>query len=151
MEETKARLPMTEVFLDSSYAIALSAPSDQYHARAVALADRVEENGWRLVVTWAVLLELGNALAKLRYRQSAIALLDAIGGDPNVVVVPLSEHLCAAALTLFRERPDKEWGLTDCLSFVVMTERGISDALTADDHFRQAGFRALLFEPAANA
>ena len=51
------------------------------------------------------------------------------------------------AFALYREREDKEWGLTDCLSFVVMNERGLTDALTADDHFRQAGFRALLREP----
>lgn len=41
---------------------------------------------------------------------------------------------------------DKEWGMTDCISFVVMQDMGIIDALTTDDHFRQAGFRALLIE-----
>lgn len=64
--------------------------------------------------------------------------------DPNIEVVPLSEEFYAKAFALFRDRMDKEWGLTDCISFVVMRERGISDALTADDHFRQAGFRPLL-------
>ncbi|MFO0968025.1 MAG: hypothetical protein U0793_20915 [Gemmataceae bacterium] len=59
-------------------------------------------------------------------------------------IVPLSEDLYAEAVTLYRARPDKEWGLTDCVSFVVMTQRRITEALTADEHFEQAGFKAIL-------
>lgn len=55
-----------------------------------------------------------------------------------------SGDLYAQAFKLFSERTDKEWGLVDCVSFVVMRERGITDALTSDDHFRQAGFNALM-------
>ncbi len=62
-------------------------------------------------------------------------------------MVPLSEDLYARAVALYGSRPDKEWGLIDCASFVVMTDRGLSKALTADEHFQQAGFRALLREP----
>jgi uncharacterized protein len=47
---------------------------------------------------------------------------------------------------LFKQRKDKEWGLVDCISFIVMQNREITDALTADIHFQQAGFRALLRE-----
>jgi predicted nucleic acid-binding protein len=50
------------------------------------------------------------------------------------------------AFTLYGNRPDKSWSLTDCASFVVMRERGLTEALTTDEHFRQAGFRALLLE-----
>jgi hypothetical protein len=50
----------------------------------------------------------------------------------------------AKSLKTTRARPDKEWGLTDCVSFVVMQQMSITDALTTDDHFRQAGFRVLL-------
>jgi predicted nucleic acid-binding protein len=50
------------------------------------------------------------------------------------------------ALELYRGRSDKDWGMTDCASFVVMAENGISDALTADQHFKQAGFRPLMLE-----
>lgn len=64
--------------------------------------------------------------------------------DPRVEIVPLTEALYSQALILFRARPDKKWGLTDCISFVVMHERGIADALTTDEDFEQAGFRALL-------
>jgi predicted nucleic acid-binding protein len=137
---------MTELFLDASFAIALSAPSDQHHARAVELAGLIESQSDRLITTHAVLLEIGNALARQRYRGQAIELLRAIHADPSVEVVPLSELLYNRAFELYQRRRDKDWGLTDCVSFELMTERGLQDALTADDHFRQAGFRALLTE-----
>ena len=66
--------------------------------------------------------------------------------SPLVDIVPASSRLFEAALRLFEDRPDKDWGLTDCSSFVVMAERGLANALTSDEHFRQAGFRVLLLE-----
>ena len=71
-------------------------------------------------------------------------LLYALEHDPSVEVLPLSEALFRQGFGLYRQRLDKEWGLTDCISFMVMQERGITEALTADHHFRQAGFLALL-------
>nr|WP_230843268.1 type II toxin-antitoxin system VapC family toxin [Gloeobacter morelensis] len=130
--------------MDTAYAIALSSSSDRYHGRAVELAERLETSAARMVTTQAVLLEIGNALSKLRYRPAAVQLLTAIETDPNVDVVPLTESLYAQAFALFRARPDKEWGLIDCVSFVVMSQRGIVNALTTDEHFQQMGFRALL-------
>jgi predicted nucleic acid-binding protein len=135
---------MSKVFLDTSYAIALSSPADEHHRRAEEIAEQLETEGARLITTRAILLEIGNVLSKLRYRQAAIRLLDALEHDPNVEIIPVSEELCREAFELYRSRPDKEWGLIDCLSFVVMNERKLTDALTADDHFRQAGFRVLL-------
>lgn len=90
----------TEVFLDTAYAIALSSPSDQFHTRAVALAEQLEATGTRLVTTRAVLLEIGNALSKQRYRQAAVQLLDSLEVDPTVDIVPLSEPLYARAVQL---------------------------------------------------
>jgi predicted nucleic acid-binding protein len=138
-----------EVFLDTAYAIALSSPNDQFHARAVELAEQLETLGTRLVTTRAVLLEIGNALSKSRYHQAAVQLLAALEADPTVDLAPLSESLYARALRLYRERPDKEWGLTDCVSFLVMQDRRLTEALTTDVHFQQAGFRALLREEAS--
>ena len=137
------------VFLDAAYAIALSSPADQFHSLAVALAERLETSGARLITTSGVLLEIGNALAKLQYRRAAAQLLASLRADPTVEIVPLSDELFEQALRLFSTRPDKEWGLTDCLSFEVMKERGITEALTTDEHFQQAGFRVLLREPAS--
>jgi predicted nucleic acid-binding protein len=133
-----------DVFLDAAYAIALASPPDQFHSLAVSLADQLEAKGTRMVTTPAVLLEIGNALAKLQHRRAAARLLASIRADPNIEVVPFSDELFAQGLKLYSERPDKEWGLTDCVSFVIMRARGIADALTPDEHFQQAGFRALL-------
>ena len=138
-----------EVFLDTAYAIALSSANDQFHTRATELADQLENSGARLVTTRAVLLEIGNALSKQRYRHAAVKLLDSLEADPTVEMVSLSDELYARALQLYRERPDKEWGLTDCVSFLVMRDRGLTEALTTDEHFPQAGFRALLREGTA--
>jgi predicted nucleic acid-binding protein len=96
------------------------------------------------VTTRAVLLEIGNALSRERYRTAAVRLLEALEADPDVGIVPLTESLYAQAVALFRDRPDKDWGLTDCVSFVVMRERRMTSALTTDDHFAQAGYQVLL-------
>lgn len=137
---------MNKIFLDASYAIALAAPKDQHHAQAFALAARLESEGTHLITTRAVLLEIANALSKQRYRQDAVKLLDAIEADPRIEIVPISESLYQNGFQLYSARLDKEWGLTDCLSFIVMREQGLTEALTADEHFQQAGFRALLRE-----
>ncbi|HMS39850.1 MAG TPA: type II toxin-antitoxin system VapC family toxin [Pyrinomonadaceae bacterium] len=133
-----------EVFLDTGYTIALSVESDEHHKRAVELAEQLEAEQTRLITTRAILLETGNALSKERYRKSAIELLVALEEDPLVEIVPLSEELFAKAFNLFSNRTDKEWGLVDCVSFIVMRERGLTEALTPDKHYEQAGFRALL-------
>lgn len=125
-----------ELFLDASFAIALSSPRDQHHAQAVRLAAQVEQLGVQLVTTRAVVLEIGNALAKRRHREAAVSLLDALEQDPGIQVVPLSEELFQRGWALYRQHHDKEWGVTDCISFTVMRDRGLSDALTADEHFR---------------
>jgi predicted nucleic acid-binding protein len=86
---------MAEVFLDTAYAIALSASTDDFHARALQLAEQLEATETHLVTTHAVLLEIGNALSKLRYRPAAIRLLQALQTDPHVEIVPLSTELYA--------------------------------------------------------
>jgi predicted nucleic acid-binding protein len=135
---------MGEVFLDAAYAIALAARDDNHHRQALDLADRMQRDRRRIVTTRAVALDIGNALAKIRYRPASIVLLSSLNEDPNVAVVPCPEDLYQRAFSLYRARADKEWGITDCISFVVMQDRGITEALTTDEHFEQAGFRALL-------
>lgn len=132
-----------EVFLDTAYAIALSAPTDAFHQRAIRLADQLEVAGTQLVTTQAVLLEIGNSLCKQRYRQGAVQLLYSLEADPKVEIVLLSEDLYTRSFQFYCNRPDKEWGLTDCISFTVMQDREMIEALTTDEHFQQAGFRAL--------
>jgi hypothetical protein len=131
-------------FLDTSYAIALISPNDEQHRNAVRLSLELEKSGARIITTEAVLFEVANALAKPKYRRAAIELLESLEGGDEVEIVALTNRLYRLAFQLFKSRLDKSWGLTDCLSFVVMGERKITDALTADEHFEQAGFRPLL-------
>jgi predicted nucleic acid-binding protein len=130
--------------MDTSFAIALISPRDQHHANANLLLRYIEAQCIPLVTTRAVIVEVGDALAKRALRSQAAALLDSYEEDPRVEVAPLSEELYERGRTFFRRHRDKEWGLTDCISFVVMKDHGLTDALTADAHFRQAGFRPLL-------
>ena len=60
------------------------------------------------------------------------------------IIVPASRELFQRGVELFTQRPDKDWSLTDCPSYVVMKEQDIEDALTTDPHFEQAGFTVLL-------
>ncbi|AFY31512.1 type II toxin-antitoxin system VapC family toxin [Calothrix sp. PCC 7507] len=136
----------TEVFLDTSFAIALSAPDDDLHQRAAQWAGLLETAGTRLVTTQAVMLEIGNALSKQPHRHGAVILLNALAADSHVEIVPLSQQLYDRAFQLYCERSEKEWGFIDCVSFIVMQYSGITEALTANEHFQQAGFRALLRE-----
>ncbi|MDX2097497.1 MAG: PIN domain-containing protein, partial [Leptolyngbyaceae cyanobacterium bins.59] len=110
----------------------------------IDIANQLEANGTRLVTTQAILLEIGNALSKTKYRVAAVQLLESLVVDSNVEIVQITNELYDAAFALFKSRQDKEWGLIDCISFTVMKDRKIYNALTADDHFNQAGFRALL-------
>jgi hypothetical protein len=107
---------------------------------------KLETGNVQLLTTRAIMLEIGNALAKIQHRRAALALLDSLEEDPSVEIVPLSEEICGRALQIYRERMDKEWGMTDCISFIVMRDRGLTAALTTDEHFEQAGFRAILRE-----
>lgn len=90
-------------------------------------------------------MEIANALGT-RNREVAVEFIDRCYATSDVDVVPVDTSLLLRALRFYESRPDKAWGLTDCISFVVMSEKGLSVAMTADHHFIQAGFRALMLE-----
>lgn len=136
----------TELLVDTSYVVALLHKRDQYHETAQKLADRFEARA-KLVITQAVCLEIGSFLADLPNRSNAVQMLNGIRSDPAWRSFDERQPLFRGPHAL-HERPDKEWSLIDCVSFVVMNERGITDALTADGHFEQAGFRPLMREAA---
>lgn len=131
------------VFADSGFWIALVVRQDQHHGRAQAWALRITG---RLTTTWPVLLETANALSCQAWRASAVALIDHLRQRPDVTVVPLDAALWQRGWDLYRARTDKGWSLTDCISFLVMQDAGMTEALTPDEHFRQAGFRALMLD-----
>jgi predicted nucleic acid-binding protein len=134
------------IFLDTAHVLALTNDRDQWHAVAVQWSERIASDGLRLITTEFVLIEIGNALAAVHARKLAVEVIRAMRSSDSVEIVPASRALFEAALALYSGRADKDWGLTDCSSFVTMTDRGITQALTVDQHFEQAGFRALLLE-----
>jgi predicted nucleic acid-binding protein len=132
---------MTAVFADSYYFLALVNRKDKAHRKSVAHSRSSDRP---LVTTDWVLMEVGDALCRERDRAVFLSLLEDLSKDPDLVVVRADAATFDKAVALFAARPDKEWSLTDCTSFVVMQQQGLSDALTADHHFEQAGFVALL-------
>ncbi len=135
-------------FVDTSFLLALVVRTDQDHAEALAWFNRWERENWHVVTTEAILTEFLNGLSKASSRLVALKWLDFLRQEPTVEVLTVDTGLFERAVQLYRARPDKEWGLTDCISFAVMTERELSEALSLDHHFQQAGFRALLLYPA---
>jgi predicted nucleic acid-binding protein len=135
---------VTEVFADARYFLALVGSDDADNARAFAASREAKRRGSRLVTTAWVLTEVGDALASPAARPAFLRVVAAVRADPRFVVVPPTQALFDAGLAFFQSRPDKEWSFTDCISFVVMAERGIKEALTGDRHFDQASFKALL-------
>ncbi len=134
---------MRAVFADTSYFTALANPQDEWHEAARHWGDTLR---CRLVVTEYVLLELGNALVRANHRPLFLQWVQRVRTDASISYLAGSEKLLARGLALFARRADKEWSLTDCVSFEVMKQRKLSEALTADHHFAQAGFKALLRE-----
>ncbi len=135
-----------EILFDTSFAIARASRKNQFHEQAVIWSNKIQTENISVVITQAVILEIGNALAKHAFRPVAVGLLESFEKSENTVIISMSDKLYEKAFELFRSRPDKEWGLVDCISFIVMQERKIEAALTTDEHFIQAGFRALLRE-----
>jgi predicted nucleic acid-binding protein len=91
-----------------------------------------------------VLTELADGLARRGTRAMVTLVYDGLTADPATQIVASSADLWKRGRSLYASRPDKDWSLTDCISFVVMQEHGLTEALTADHHFEQAGFVALL-------
>ena len=130
------------VFADTYFYLALLSARDAAHDSA---ARWQRTTAVREVVTTSwVLLELADAMHLPREREVAARFIAAVRAAPRTRVVPASETLLWRGLDLYRSRSDKAWSLTDCLSFVVMADEGLTEALTGDRHFEQAGFRALL-------
>lgn len=132
---------MRTVFADTFYYLALVNAADARHPEAVALTASYEG---RIVTTSWILAELADALAQPNNRQAFLRVLAELRADPEVSIVPPDPEMFEDGLRLFAARPDKEWSLTDCISFVVMQRDGMTEALTGDHHFEPAGFIALL-------
>ena len=131
---------MKPLFADAFFYVACLNRADQHHERVMALA---RGPLGRMVTTRWVLMEVADALAASGSRNKLAGFIRAVELDGETTVIEAQFTLFQRGLKLYDERPDKEWTLTDCISFVVMGDEGLTDALTGDHHFEQAGFQAL--------
>ena len=136
--------PSGLTFVDASGWIALVNRNDGLHQQAVRLFQQRLDEGRGFVTSSVVLLEVGNWLSPVPLRPLASRLLERIEHSQRIEVVELTSELCRKGWQLYGQRADKEWGVIDCISFIIMQERNLLEALTGDRHFQQAGFSALL-------
>jgi predicted nucleic acid-binding protein len=132
---------MKTVFADAFYFFALLNKKDTDHAKSVTWTKTYTG---KIVTSEWVLTELADGLASSRNRSVFDATRQRMLADPSYKVVPLSMDLYEDGVKLYVARADKDWPLTDCISFVIMQREGLTDALTGDHHFEQAGFKPVL-------
>ncbi|MCC6798247.1 MAG: type II toxin-antitoxin system VapC family toxin [Candidatus Hydrogenedentes bacterium] len=129
-------------FADTSFFVALLSPKDNIHS--VAMRHVGELRNRRLVTSTWVLMELGNACSPPRRRHGFRQILHFLKSQPVATIFDANPLDYARGVDLYLDRMDKSWSLTDCISFVIMSDHGLTEALTSDRHFEQAGFTALL-------
>ncbi len=134
------------LFVDTAYVYAVTNPNDQWHKRALAWQKTIIDDNLSLVTTEFILIEIADGLSSLKFRKHANEIIKVLQSENFIEIIPATSELFRQGLNLYESRTDKSWGLTDCISFAVMKEKGLFEALTTDDHFRQAGFRALMLE-----
>ena len=132
---------MSPVFADAFYFLAFLNPKDAAHQRAIEFAKNSDSP---LVTSSWVLTEVADGLAKSSQRRLFRVMLQELEDSPDDHIIWWDTALFHRAVVLYDSRADKHWSLTDCTSFVIMREQGITEALTGDHHFEQAGFVALL-------
>jgi predicted nucleic acid-binding protein len=132
------------IFVDTSFLVALYNQRDANHVRAESWQATISQRAVQLVTTEMVLWEFLNAVSDVAHRRIGSQLYRQFHADPSIQVIPVDRSLSDEAVRLYDSRPDKAWGIFDCLSFVVLRSHKLRDCLTADHHFEQAGFAALL-------
>ena len=124
------------LFLDTAFIQALLNLRDDFHRQAKALFSRVR-TAKEVWLTEAIIIEVGNALSAFN-RAGAVQFIEQCYRTENIKVVSVDTELLKQALALYQSRSDKNWGLTDCISFIVMQQQNLSDAVTGDRHFIQS-------------
>ena len=124
-------------FIDTFALVAFIDRRDSHHGKVV---DYFKSYSARLLMTEWIVLETLDSLTAPRVRGESLRIIDAMRSDPDLEIVPFDGPIYRESTDLYRTRPDKSWSLTDCTSFIVMEQRKLTRALTADHHFRQAGF-----------
>jgi predicted nucleic acid-binding protein len=135
---------VTKVFVDTAAWIALINVDDDFHEPAKKVRIKLQQDNCSLVTSDFVFLEVADALTAPEIRSQTINFINRLKSLSGLQVVPISQSLFEAGWQLYSQRLDKNWGLTDCISFVIMQQEGITVAFTSDKHFEQAGFIRLL-------
>jgi uncharacterized protein len=135
---------LTKVFVDTAAWIALLNVRDALHQQANDVMDKLVRLKTPLVITEFVLLEVADALCTPASRGQTVSFINSLRQLESVKIICVSQQLLDEGWAFYSQRPDQDWGLTDCISFVVMTQEGITQAFTSDRHFQQAGFVKLL-------
>ena len=136
-----------EVFVDTSGLYALVDRKDAHHATARAVVERLLRAGRRLVATDYVLAETVNLANARSGTRVAIRVLDLIEQSAGIRIEWIGTSRFDITKVFFRNHADHSYSFTDCTSFVLMRELRLSQALTTDHHFSQAGFETLLPTP----
>jgi predicted nucleic acid-binding protein len=137
---------MPELFADTSGWANLIDISQPFHSNTVQIYQNARAQKRKIITTSYIISELVALLSSPLHipRSQAIAFIQGLKNSPYVEVIYISQEIDTSAWELLTQRPDKEWSLVDCSSFVVMQQRKITEALTSDRHFEQAGFIRLL-------
>jgi uncharacterized protein len=134
---------MKTVFADTSFYIALANHRDEHHDRVCRFA--AEYAGGFVTSAW-IIEELADYLCDAPNRPLFLSMYEELRADSRVTIVPLSAELFDRGIDLYAARLDKNWSLTDCISFLIMERMQLVEAAAADHHFTQAGFAALLID-----
>jgi len=135
---------MEAIFMDSFAWIAAINKSDNYHEICLSILEELLNNQAKLITTNYVLVETINALSKVEYRKTAIEFIDKLEKSPSVQIIRITDEIYNNAWTFYKQRMDKDWGITDCTSFEVMRAFNVKKAFTNDKHFEQAGYSLLV-------
>lgn len=135
---------LSRLFVDTSYVQGLYNKGDQTHdvcRQAVPFAQKAKQ----LFIIDAILMEIGNAFCPIQRRKQSGEIIREFRKSKQTTIIHFSPEYFEKALQLYEQRSDKEWGMIDCFSFVVMKELHLEACLTTDHHFTQAGFKILPF------
>lgn len=131
-------------FVDTTCWVGILSKSDQLHRSAKSIYEKLFKDGFIFTTTSAVINETANSLAEPKYRRNVTEFYKRLIASPRIEIVFVDEVLWSKGWELYEKYSDKRWSLTDCISMAVMNEKGLIEALTHDEHFRQAGFKILL-------
>lgn len=136
---------MLPLFLDTSFIVAMEDADDQNHAKAISYWKKFKKHPERLITSTYVFDETVTFFKKKISYKKAVEVGNLLLSSPTLEMVHILHDDFENGWEMFQKYSDKGFSFTDCLSFVVMKQKGIQEALTFDDHFRQMSFTVIPF------